>query len=311
MGTFVARFINDLHFAEQMFADRATRDRATQQFRFQVCDADEAFRQAIGVYDSAPETHRDPRCQSVLINDWLATKNGWKVGDRVTIQSGIATVRATGEWTFDVVGRLQNMEKAARGGVMLANFSYFDEERQADRGKTSRYLVQVTNPKATAAVSKAIDDMYASSAVPTRTQSEQEGTQAELASIGDVSFFTTSVVSAVLLALLVVTSNMMIESARERTSCFAVLSTLGFRRSVIVAILLTEGLILALGAALIGLLVSVMVFPVLEDYLGTALLPTSVLVLGVSVAVLLAVISTIVPITSITRLKLVDALAVR
>lgn len=247
----------------------------------------------------------------VLINDWLAERNNWKVGDRITIQTGIPTVDGRREWTFDVVGRLANMEKAARGGVMLANFEYYDRQRQSDQGFTNRYLVEVKDAAATVSVSKAIDEMFTNAVVQTRTQSEHEDVQSELANIGDVSFFTDAIVSAVLLALLVVTSNVMIESARERTACFAVLRTLGYRRKTVLALLVSEGLILALGGAGLGLLISVAVFPLLSDYLGTALLPFAVLGLGGGAAIALAVASSLVPAAFIVRMKLVDALAVR
>jgi putative ABC transport system permease protein len=103
----------------------------------------------------------------------------------------------------------------------------------------------------------------------------------------------------------------MMESVRERTSEFGVLKTLGFTGARILALVLTEGLILFMVAAAVGLAGAAVLFPLLRDYLGNVSLPTSVVTLGLGLAVAAALLSAGIPAWRAKRLNVVAALATR
>jgi putative ABC transport system permease protein len=246
----------------------------------------------------------------VMIAEGLAKKNGWKVGDQVTIRTGLMKKDGNSDWTFDVLGIMTNPD-APEARQLLANWSYLDEARAAGTGMVSRFLMRIDDPRRSTQISREIDALFANSPAPTRTQSEQAVAQSQVANIGDVNFFTRAIMGAVFFALLLLTANTMMESVRERTAEFGVLKTLGFTGTRILALVLTEGLMLFMFAAAIGLAGAAALFPLLRDYLGNAALPRSVVMLGLGLAVAAALLSAGIPAWRAKRLNVVTALATR
>jgi ABC-type antimicrobial peptide transport system permease subunit len=74
---------------------------------------------------------------------------------------------------------------------------------------------------------------------------------------------------------------------------------------------IAEGLILALIAAALGLGLSAAVFPAMKTFLGVATLPASVIGLGLFYAVLLALVTGLLPGLRVVRLNIVQGLAGR
>ncbi len=246
----------------------------------------------------------------VMIADGLAKKNGWKVGDQFTIRTNVMKKDGNSDWTFQVLGIMTNPE-APEARNFLANWSYLDEARAAGTGMVSRFLMRIDDPRRSTQISREIDALFVNSPAPTRTQSEQAVAQSQVANIGDVNFFTRAIMGAVFFALLLLTANTMMESVRERTSEFGVLKTLGFTGTRILALVFAEALMLFVLAAAVGLAGAAAVFPLLHDYLGNVTLPTSVVMLGLGLAVAAALLSAGIPAWRAKRLDVVAALATR
>ena len=138
----------------------------------------------------------------------------------------------------------------------------------------------------------------------------KEQTETAIRQVGEISYFTNAVLLAVFFALLFVTGNTMTQSARERIPEFAVLQTLGFSSTRVLAIVLAEAVLLCLTAAVIGLAVAAVLFPNLEDFVGLARLSWRVVVIGLSLSALLALISMLLPAWNVRRLRIVEALRV-
>lgn len=247
-----------------------------------------------------------------LISSWLAENNHWKIGDRFMLHSPLPTKDGKQDWPFDVVGILTPPPDAT-GPVrlFLANFKYYDEAHFGAAGTVSRYLLRIDDARHAGRVSRQIDALFASSGAPTRTQSEQEMTQSELASLGDINFFTHAVMAAVFFTLLILTVNTMIESVRERTSELAVLMTLGFPHYAVLALVVAEAFLLCLVTSLVGLALAAAAFPLAREFVGTAVLPFEVILIGAACAVGVALISALLPGWRAMRLSIIDALAVR
>ncbi len=248
---------------------------------------------------------------AVIISSWLAEHNGWKIGDHISLKGGIPRKEGGNDWTFDVVGIMHNPELTGEVRQMLANYTYLDESRASGAGVVSRFLMRIDDAAHAARIARQIDSMFANSAVPTRTQSEQDQAASSLAQIGDFKFFTRAIMSAVFFALLFLTLNTTMESVRERTAELATLKTLGYPDSGVLAIVLAESVTLFVVAAAIGLAIAAMLFPLARNIVGVAILPTTVLVIGAVLAVLAALVSAIVPAWRAMRLDIVKALAVR
>ncbi len=252
-----------------------------------------------------------------IITDWMARHYGLRVGDQLTVRTQVPTTDGGTDWAFQVVGIMTYPDSTAQLTLILANFAYFDEGRRNDRGTVNRYILQIDDPRHSARIARQIDALFATSNVPTRTESEHEMGQEEIASIGDFRYFSRTIIAAVFFALLMMTSNTMMESVRERTSELAVLKAVGFADRTIFALVLIEAIIPCVAAALIGLILAASVFPFAGSYMGTGLLvgtmilPPTVVLAGVAVAVGAACLSAGVPAWKASRLSVVDALTVR
>jgi putative ABC transport system permease protein len=240
---------------------------------------------------------------------------GWKIGDRVTLKSPIPRKDGSSDWTFDVVGLLDNPDNPSQIGFAVAHYDYFDEARAVGNGTVGRYVIRIDEPRRSVEVSRAIDKVFESSAAPTRTQTENERAQSQLATVGDVGLFTQAIIAAVFFAILFLTGNTVLQSVRERGPELAILKTLGFSDPNVFAIVIAETFLLCLVAAAVGLAGSSVLFPLLgarlQDftaYIGSAPLSRRVLAEGFGLALVLAVLSALIPAWRTTRLKIVDAL---
>jgi len=242
----------------------------------------------------------------------LATKYGWKIGDRVPLHSVIWTqANGSSDWAFDIVGIYDAPQDPNQAISFFFNYSYFDEARSFAKGTVGWYVVKVQDPKQAMQVAAEIDKRFANSSDETKTQTEKEFAQSFIKQQGDISFIVTSILGAVFFTLLFLTGNTMMQSVRERVPELAVLKTLGFTDFAVVVLILGEALLLCLVAAFLGLAIAAGIFPALKSVIGEARLPADVLTSGFAVAVLLALLTGLPPAWRTTRLNIIDALAGR
>jgi len=247
-----------------------------------------------------------------LISEPLAQKFGWKIGDRVPLGTSIWTNKEGGNtWYFDIVGTFDASAYGVGFPSFYINYDFFDEAKAFGQGVVHYYLVGIADPMQATQVAKDIDLQFENSTNETRTQTESALAQMQLKQIGDINFIVNSIVGAVLFTLLFLTANTMMQSVRERVPELAVLKTLGFSDRKVLALVLTEAFVLCVFAALLGLGLATMIFPVLKVILGDLPMPLIVIELGVLLAILLALVSGLVPALRAQRLNIVDALAGR
>lgn len=251
------------------------------------------------------------RRTGTLIRTGLAAKYGWKVGDHIPLQSAAAQINGSTTWTFDIVGTYDDDDVGGGDNTILINYDYFDEGRLVGKGTVSHFNVAVHDPRQAVAVADAIDRRFANSANETKTESLRELAQSQLQSIGDLNFLIRAIVSAVLVALLFAVATMMMQSIRERTSELAVLKTLGFADHVVFIFILAEATVIFVAAAVLGLLLAWIAFPLAAKFVPGLSMPWEVAALGLTLAAVVAVVSAAVPATLAARLNIVNALASR
>lgn len=264
-------------------------------------------------YTIAPEyvaTFRKIRT-AALIRDALAKKYGWKVGDHIPLKSSIAQVNGSTDWGFDVVGTYSDSDVGGGSDVLLVNYDYFDEARLAGKGTVSHFNVAVLDPKLAVTVADEIDRRFLNSSNETRTESLRELAQSQMQSIGDLNFLIRAIVGAVLVAVLFATATMMMQSTRERTPELAVLKTLGFTDCAVFLFILAEATVVCIAAAAFGLALAMLAFPLASKLVPGLSMPMIVVVVGLTCAALVAVISASVPAVLAARLKIATALASR
>ena len=248
-----------------------------------------------------------------VISRELAAKYDWKVGDRIPLQSRqVVKKDGSRDWAFDVVGFFDPGDQSTNKEFMIINHDYFDEARRDSNGTVQAYYVRVTDVHNGVAVAKSIDNLFANSSDEVRTESLKDMAQSNLQQIGDLNFIIRAVVGAVLFALLFSISAMIMQSIRERTPELAVLKTVGFSDHKVFWLILIEALLLCVGAAVIGLGLASLILPGATKIIQLQLsMPSSVIGIGVAMAVALALIGAVIPAWRGLRLQPAAALAGR
>ncbi len=236
-----------------------------------------------------------------------------KVGERIPLKSLLWTNRdGTNVWPLDVVGIYKaNPNDLLFGSSLIANYDYVDQGRSQSGGTASFYLIRLTDPTQASAVANRIDALFANSSDETKTESERQLLADSIKQIGDIGFVVRAIVGAVFFALLFSVGAVMMQSVRERTPELAVLKTLGFTDGTVMLIVLAEALLLCLVSAAIGLGVAALAFPLIKANIGFNIQAGPVLLVGLLLAVALALISGLPPAVRGMRLSIVDALAGR
>jgi putative ABC transport system permease protein len=183
--------------------------------------------------------------QGVIVDDTLAKKYGWKLGDRIVLQGTIYPV---------------NLELNVRGifhstpdnKSVYFNAKYVEEAVPFFKGQAGTFGILADKPSDVSTIASAVDDMFRNSPQPTKTESEKAFGLEFVAMMGNVKAFILWICSAVVFATLLVSANTMAMSIRERTREVAVLKTLGFTRNSVLGLFVSEAVALSLAGGVIG-----------------------------------------------------------
>jgi putative ABC transport system permease protein len=183
--------------------------------------------------------------QGVIVDSSLATKYGWKLGDRIVLQGTIYPV---------------NLELIIRGiyhsnpdnKSVYFNTKYVEEAVAFFKGQAGTFTILAATPADVSRVASTVDDMFRNSPQPTKAESEKAFGLEFVAMMGNVKAFILSICSAVVFATLLVSANTMAMTIRERTREVAVLKTLGFTRRGVLGLFVSEAVSLSLVGGVIG-----------------------------------------------------------
>lgn len=184
---------------------------------------------------------------AALVGQKLMDTYHWKIGQRITLKGTIYPVSP--EFIIRAVYRDPSDETQEHS--FFFHYKYLDE-LLGRPGQVGTYTVKVDSPRDVPKVSKAIDAMFHDTAYETKTDTEQAFALSFVAMLGNIKLLLTSIAAAVVFTILLVAGNTMAMSIRERTGEVAVLKTLGFRRNLILFILVGESLVIALLGGLLG-----------------------------------------------------------
>ncbi len=251
-----------------------------------------------------------------VVGPKVASKYGWKAGDRITMQGNGKFIQQDGsvDWTFTVVAVLNIKDPGMMsqfGSRILFHHAYLEESRLLDKGKVDLYLVKPKQFSDAGQVSQAIDARFANSSHETRSAPLQVLALTILKQVGNIGLVIGSITAVVLATLAFMIGNAMMHTFHERIPEFAVLKTLGFSDRFVALMTVGESLLLcALGAGA-GLGIAYMMVPVFNKKLHVVELSQSGLWPGVVMAAVLAVLVALIPAWKVQRLQIVDALAGR
>jgi putative ABC transport system permease protein len=248
-----------------------------------------------------------------IIGAVLADKYKLKVGDIMPIEGDIYP----GHWEMKVVGIYRGRDEGTDQTQMMFNWEYLNQsllQTQPTRaGMVGWYIVDIDNAADRARISSEIDALFANSPAETKTQTEKEFQQS-FVSMSSAILTAINVVSIVIVGIiLLVLSNTMIMTARERFREFAVLKTLGFSAFHLTGLIGGESMLIAGLGSLLGIALTFPLAAVIEKGLPSGWFPVfnvePATLLWAAVAALVAgVVSAAVPVARTLRTSIVDGL---
>ena len=272
---------------------------------FDVYDRFEATEQAILALKSNPN--------ATIVGQLMADQKGLRIGDRLNTESSSLNIDGTYNWSFEVVGFYT--AKQIKGDELgaIINWPAFDEARMSEKGTLGTIMVKASSPEVGEKISKQIDEQFMNSSYATRSGPESMVAVEMAGEIADVELIVNSILLSVFFTILLVSSNTLAQSIRERTSDIGVLKCLGYKDNIIFISVILEAVTICFSAVLLGLLVTALIIPVIEIMSGgiledTVSISLEIVLGGFLIGLFIALISAAVPAYQALRLRVVDAL---
>jgi putative ABC transport system permease protein len=246
-----------------------------------------------------------------IVGDGLAKKYGFKIGDKMTLGVGIP-VYGSRDFDFTIRGIYRAGSSAVDNQSMMFHWKYADE-RSTPKGEVGWLVSRVSNPDRAVQAANAIDAKFANSPYETKTDTEQAFSAQFASMLGNLNVLLGSVALAVVITTLFVAGNTMAMSVRERTTEIAVMRTLGFPSSTVFALIVGEGILVALvggavGAVLARVIVNGESLGLVGGFIPAFGVDNMNVAVGIGLSLLIGVLAALLPALAASRLKVVDAL---
>ncbi|MFI4969039.1 MAG: ABC transporter permease [Lysobacterales bacterium] len=259
----------------------------------------------------------DADLNGILAGEVIVKKYGWKVGDKIPLQSQIfPNKEGSKNWNFNLAGVMHSKDgRAFQSQMIILHWKNFDETTPYSHGQVGWYISRVADVNQSDRIARAIDALSANSDHETKTQTEQAATANWIKQLADIGLIVTSIMGAVFFTLVLLTGNTMMQAVRERTSELAVLKTIGFSSKSVLGMVLAESVLLLLLGGVIGLGLVSLVGLFLPAMSGGMITHTHVGAkswsLGIVLAIAIGIVVGALPAMRAMRLNIVDALAGR
>ncbi|HTE54461.1 MAG TPA: FtsX-like permease family protein [Kofleriaceae bacterium] len=266
------------------------------------------------IVDPAQATAWKQDRRGALVGDSLAKKFGWKVGDKVVLQGTIFP----GNWEFNIDGIYTAERRTVDRSTLWFHWDYLNESPVfKPKDMVGWIITRVDEPGQSAAISKKIDAMFDERDTQTVTMSEKALNQSFLGFFSAILKAVDVVTFAILVIIVLILGNTIAMGVRERTAEYGCLRAIGFRGSHLAAFVVGESVTIGLLGGLLGLgiswlLVNQALGPFIEENMGGILphfrIPPELALVGLGIAMLLALLAAVWPAYRASRLKVVDAL---
>jgi putative ABC transport system permease protein len=246
----------------------------------------------------------------------LAERLGWKLGERITVVGGMlpATLELTLAGIFDP-------PHDDTSSVIYFNRDYLRDSLppgDPHRDMVQQFYVEAEAKDAVSDIAHRIDDAFAQTPYPTKSEPEQAFMLSFVSFLGNLKLFLSAICGAVIFALLLITTNMLSLSVRERTREVGILKTLGFSDGEILGMVAGEATAIASVGGLIGCGLSAALTAALASAMRSApgfvsvvsglSVSPAVAALTVFLAILIGFVSSIAPGMYAARTSIVQAL---
>lgn len=247
-----------------------------------------------------------------IVGRTTANRFGWKVGDKIPLQATFWNRKDGSKlWTFDLVGIYDGANKETDTSNFYFRYDYFDESRRGGEGRVGWYTIRVSDPRRADEIAKRVDAAFANSPAETKTETEGAFVRGFAEQAGNIAAIVMAILSAVFFTILLVAGNTMAQAVRERIGELGVLKAIGFTDGQVLSMVLIESVVIALIGGAAGLAIgwfAVSAGDPTKGALPTFTLPPRELVTGAILAVLLGIVSGLLPAIQAMRLNAVEAL---
>lgn len=242
----------------------------------------------------------------------VAEKYGWKVGQRIPLNSNIFSQKDGGHtWEFTLAGTFETPPGSSQTGSVIVHYDYFNETITFGRDRIGWIAFLTASPALNDQVINAIDTRFANSADETSTQDEAAFNKSFAAQLGNIALVVTLVVGSAFAAILLIVGTTMALAIKERTKEVGVMKTLGFSSPRILRMVLGESLMLSFIGAGLGIGAAAGLLGMLSGSGGGGPpIHFAPVVIGWSMAIaaLLGLVTGILPALGAYRMRIIDAL---
>jgi putative ABC transport system permease protein len=243
-----------------------------------------------------------------IIGRDLARKFNLNIGDRMTLKGDIFPV--TMDFTIRGI-----YDFAPDNESMFFHLNYlFESLPQGRRDFAGTFVILIDSADNAGRISAAVDEQFRNSPVQTKTETEKAFQVGFLSFLGNVKAFLLSICGALTFTILLVTANTMAMSVRERIREVGVLKTLGYTNGSVLAIILGEAAMLSIAGGILGWALASGMAALLRQAPGfiaelkTLTIEPAVAAMLLTIAVLIGVVSSLIPAWNASRTKIIEAL---
>lgn len=252
--------------------------------------------------------------EGVIVGPDLAARMDWNVGQTVPIRSQSARTDGSTTWYFHLDGIYHASLPSHYQNYFVGHYRYFNEgvgSPQA-RNVVLQFIERIDDPRNATRISDSIDNLFADASPQTLTQPEIKFILSQIRQIGNITAMVIYVGIAVFFSLLLIVGNTHAQSVRERTPELAMLRALGFKHHRIACLVFVEALLLIGSGAMVGLFlgwsVTRALYPMVGNFLSTFQMTWGAVAAGIALAIVFAILASLVPLRWIVRLRVAEAL---
>ncbi|MGD0364549.1 MAG: FtsX-like permease family protein [Bryobacteraceae bacterium] len=257
--------------------------------------------------DRQKETFQHDRIGCIAAKS-LADRQGWKLGQRITIMGDIFPVNL--ELTLDgIFDTPEHME------MLVFNRDYLREGLPPSaKDVVSSYLVQAETPQDVPLAARAIDNMFDNSPAPTKSETERAFQLSFVSFLGNLKLFLMAICGAVTFTILLVSGNTLSMAVRERVREIGILKTLGFTSGTILGIILGEAGVVAVGGGVLGCALAVLMCGMLRNavvgvqFLKILRVTPEIAAITLAVALFTGIVSALLPAVRAARTPILTSL---
>ncbi|WP_266170287.1 ABC transporter permease [Dyella subtropica] len=244
--------------------------------------------------------------QSLLVGPDTLKRYGWKLGQAVTLQTNVLDTTGAASWVFHVDAVYHSDDPKVPGDLAFVHYTYFNDARVGNKDVAIGFVTYINAPDQATRIASTIDQLFATSSPRLITQPENQAMENQLTQFGDFSKITIVVAGLVFVSMLLLSHNVWHERVQMRRVELATMKALGFQPGSVLALIITEAMTLTLAAATCGLATAIVLVtvlrPLVENFLPGFHFPLRGIALSAAVAIVFAVLSSVLPAYRASRL---------